>query len=383
MTMQLFQKPLKKSVGFIASFSLVVSLLSGIPGHAQATTRPAAKDLGTSAVPLTQAPFLFYFPYGSTVSDIDVQGQAATATLTNSTNPGMAPAFEFVPAENLDIFNGDPNRLAGEATPAGPTAAGCKVFATETTPLTPKYTLPASFFTATGMNKYGLQTAKSTAASSTTFKQKSSGCMGFRLKVSANAKAGDQTKITFDEDGGLSVSYQEAQRPAIQTATLTVSAPVVASSSSVVSSLMSSSKSSSSVMMYSSVMSSSVSSSPMSSSKSSVSVDPCKLGSYFDIFGGIQVRADGTTTTTTTPATTTTTPGTTTTTTMPGTTTTTPAAGGPVGTNSSCNAIVTTKTVTTGGFETAVVIGILALLGGGAVMYKTRKREVKVDIGSK
>ena len=313
------------------------------------------------------------------MSDIDVQTQAATATLTNATNPGMAPAFEFVPAENLDIFNGDPNRLAGEATPAGPTAAGCKVFATETTPLTPKYTLPASFFTATGMNKYGLQTAKSTAASSTTFKQKSSGCMGFRLKVSANAKAGDQTKITFDEDGGLSTSYQEAQRPAIQTATLTVSAPVVASSSSLVSSLMSSSKSSSSVM-SSSVMSSSVSSSPMSSSKSSVSVDPCKLGSYFDIFGGIQARADGTTTT---PATTTTTPGTTTTTTTPGTTTTTPAAGGPVGTNSSCNTIVTTKTVTTGGFETAVVIGILALLGGGAVMYKTRKREVKVDIGSK
>jgi len=373
----------KKSITTLALFGF---MFGSVSVNANITTRPTPIELTKTSVPSTQAPFLFYFPYGSSTSDTDLTNQAAKVTITNVTNPGQAPAFEIVPGGNFDIFNGDPNRLATEAVPLGP-INGCSTF-TGT-----RYPMPASFFTTTGMNNYGLQTVKNVATSTGTFKQKSTGCMAFQLSGGANVKVGDQARITFDWDAAQSLNLQEAQRPANQTGLLEITtASVIVSSSSSSSSpssssssnsssssssLSSSSFSSSSMAMLTAISSSS-SSSPSSSSRSSS--DPCKVGSFF---GGVNTYADGvrpTTTTTTTPAgggavpttTTTTTPATTTTTT-PTTTTTT--------TTTDVNCI--TKTVTTGGFGIAVLVGLMAIGGGIAVMIKTRKKEVQVDLGSK
>ena len=101
----MFIKLFQKSLGLAVSLTLVSGIFFSVSASAQQTTRPTPSDLGNFPIPSGQAPFLFYFPYGSAISDIDVTNQASTVVLTNISNPGQAPAFELVPAESVDVFN--------------------------------------------------------------------------------------------------------------------------------------------------------------------------------------------------------------------------------------------------------------------------------------
>jgi hypothetical protein len=162
------------------------------------------------------------FNYGNVGSNINLTNSVAVVTVTNDNNPNDNPAFSILSEGNFDIFNGDPSRPDDAPAPVAP--GDCKSFDG------PRYAIPSGFFTSTRMRPYGLQTAKTTAASTGILTQKSTGCIQISFRMNDNAKVGDRATFSFNWDAGPSPDLSDAQRPPITSYTLEVteapSAPV-------------------------------------------------------------------------------------------------------------------------------------------------------------
>lgn len=300
-----------KKISKLLFVSLGVLLLTvSTSAHA----RPADVIKDVYKVPITQGAISLVVGYGATGTgtgtDIDIQGAAATFQVQASGGASATPGIQIVPTGNQDVFDGDPSSdTVQPVLPAGGNG-GCTDFV-GARPASQKYTIPANFFTTTQMTNYGLQTAKNTASTTGTLKQKRGGCILLRLQIASTAQVGDKVNVIFDWDAGPSTSLEETQRSPIQVFPIEIiagsasSAPVVSSSSAVISSSPSSSSKSSSVSSPSSSSSSSCASVSKSSSVStsrsgSVSSTSSVRTTFNDIFGGIDTLADGPATTTTT-----------------------------------------------------------------------------------
>jgi hypothetical protein len=150
--------------------------------------------------------FTVAFKYGNVSNTVAISNIAAQATLQNMINQADAQGFTLVSI--TDQFNGDPSN--NDEKPAAPT--DCVTFGA------PTYSVAGGLVSGTGMTKYGLQSAKAIAGGQavSTLGAYKSGCILMELKVSATAKVGDTTKITFTEDANQSSDYTAANRPGNQ-----------------------------------------------------------------------------------------------------------------------------------------------------------------------
>jgi hypothetical protein len=202
--------------------------------NTNAQTRPTPITKDVTQIPIdTTKPFDVYFEYGSLSLGKDISNIAATAKIVNTIDPSKSPAFEFLmddssdETSHYDIFDGDPGRE--DNAPAPREAFPCSA------PDLPRYKLPSSLFTKDSMSNYGLQTNKTNIASVATLTKGSTGCILFKVKLSPNAKVGDQASIQFDWDTLASTDFESNQRPQVifQPLAVAPSASVAVSSQAV------------------------------------------------------------------------------------------------------------------------------------------------------
>ena len=159
-------------------------------------------------------PFNVAFKYGDQESSVKISSVAVSAVLSSLENTSTSQGFALTSAS--DIFAGDPS--AENDKPAAP--SNCYNFSEGSS-----YPISSTLISSTKLNNYGPQTAKliSGGAQIANLSANRTGCINLVINVTASAKVGDKTLVTFDQDTLSSPDY--STRPAKQQVILEIEAP--------------------------------------------------------------------------------------------------------------------------------------------------------------
>jgi hypothetical protein len=207
-------KKIIKSIQFLTITSL---LLGSLSLTSFARQPDVVTDKTDTPIPIDRSESIsIYFPYGSVVSDLDIEDAVASVGLNGDD-------LEFVTAGFADWYYGNPNRPDSDANIPEQPACNSSYSG-------PKYQISPSLATSSSL-KYGLQSARNTASPSGTsgpgvlelpdrtvngLREKHTGCIKVEFRVSSTATVGSTTEVIFDQDAEESPTYQEDRRPARQ-----------------------------------------------------------------------------------------------------------------------------------------------------------------------